>query len=74
MEVVRQEGLVENSFIMGERLMSGLRSLKYPFIKEVRGKGLMIGFELDSQLYEEAAWDLCIKLLHKGLITKPTHG
>lgn len=43
-EVMEQERLVENAARMGDYLMNELRSL--PNIKEVRGKGLMIGIEL----------------------------
>jgi putrescine aminotransferase len=48
-----EEGLVERSRVLGERLLSGLRKIgeKYPdLIKEVRGKGLLAGleFELDD--------------------------
>lgn len=43
-----EEGLVERSRILGERLLSGLKEVqrKYPWmIKEVRGKGLLAGIE-----------------------------
>ncbi len=46
-EVIREEGLVENAAKMGERLMNGLRALqrKYPVIGDVRGLGLMVATE-----------------------------
>ncbi len=42
------EKLVENAAKLGERLMAGLRELQeqYPFIGDVRGRGLMIGVEI----------------------------
>ncbi len=47
LEVIREEGLVENSARMGEYLMTKLRELanKYELIREVRGKGLIIAIE-----------------------------
>jgi 4-aminobutyrate aminotransferase len=46
-QTIRDEGLLENSTLRGEQLMSGLRSLQnsYPGIGDVRGKGLMVGCE-----------------------------
>ncbi|MBI5167433.1 MAG: aminotransferase class III-fold pyridoxal phosphate-dependent enzyme, partial [candidate division NC10 bacterium] len=49
MKTIAEENLLENSLRMGEYFMSALKELqgKYPFIKEVRGKGLLIGVELE---------------------------
>jgi putrescine aminotransferase len=47
-EVVENENLVERSQTQGEKLMAAMRATqdKYPgFVKEVRGRGLMIGVE-----------------------------
>jgi len=48
LEVIREENLLENCSRMGARLLEGLRRLqvKYPFIGEVRGLGLMVALEL----------------------------
>ncbi|GAB4352692.1 MAG: aminobacteriohopanetriol synthase HpnO [Methylohalobius crimeensis] len=48
LEVIESYGLVKNAEKMGDRLMAGLRSLqaRYSLLKDVRGKGLEIGFEL----------------------------
>jgi putrescine aminotransferase len=49
LEVLEQENLIANAAQQGERLLAGLRELQaqYPyFIKEVRGRGLMVGLEL----------------------------
>lgn len=45
---IMEESLVENSHAVGEHLLDGLRELqdKYPFIGDVRGRGLLIGVEL----------------------------
>ena len=49
LQVITDEGLLQNAMLMGQRLQQGLQQLveKYPHLKEVRGKGLMIGLELD---------------------------
>ncbi len=47
LEVIQEEGLVQNAAEMGEYLQNGLRELQaeYPVIGDVRGKGLMVATE-----------------------------
>lgn len=47
LDVMKEENLVENARIQGEYLMNGLRNMNLPGLKELRGKGLMIGIEFD---------------------------
>src|SRR6201998_1812332 len=65
LEVIDNENLIENSAKMGALLMEKIDALrvKHSFIKEVRGKGLMIGIEFHepSEFKLKMAW----KLLHK---------
>src|SRR5258705_3277524 len=65
LEVIDQENLVDNTAKMGALLMEKIDNLraKHSFIKEVRGKGLMIGIEFHepSEFKLKMAW----KLLHK---------
>ncbi|MEJ2038123.1 MAG: ornithine--oxo-acid transaminase [Desulfosarcinaceae bacterium] len=70
-KVLQEEGLVQNSADMGAYFMDGLRQIKNHLIKEVRGKGLMIGVEF----YPEAggARQYCYKLKELGLLCKDTH-
>ena len=56
LDVIGQENLVENAAKVGEYLMTELK--KFPQIKEVRGRGLMIGLE-----FEEPIKELRLKLL-----------
>ena len=46
LDVMEKENLVENAAKVGEYLIRELKKL--PKIKEVRGKGLMIGFEMEG--------------------------
>jgi 4-aminobutyrate aminotransferase-like enzyme len=65
LEVIDHENLVENAAKMGALLMNKIDRLreKHSFIKEVRGKGLMIGIEFHEpkELKLKMAW----KVLHK---------
>jgi ornithine--oxo-acid transaminase len=65
LEVIDQENLVERAAKMGAQLIERIDSLraKHSFIKEVRGKGLIIGIEFHepSEFKLKMAW----KLLHK---------
>ena len=71
LKVLIEEGMIENAARMGEYLMSQLRTIKSPYVKEVRGKGLLVGIEL----YDEAggARRFCEALMGKGLLCKETH-
>ncbi len=46
LDVLRDEGLIESSRVIGERLLRDLRAIDSPLVAEVRGAGLFIGFEL----------------------------
>ena len=48
LDVMKQEGLVENAAKVGAYLMEELK--KFPQIKEVRGQGLMIGMEFEEPI------------------------
>ena len=47
LDVIEGEGLIENARVVGEHLLSEISKLNNERIKEVRGRGLMIGIELD---------------------------
>ncbi len=68
LEVIEEEKLVERSFEMGEYFMQELRKIESPHIKEVRGKGLWIGFVLDQK-----ARPYCYRLKEEGVLCKDTH-
>lgn len=75
-EIIERDGLVENSRAVGEYLHEKLFELmdKYPVIKDVRGRGLLQGFELEDKDETMDKYTLGQKLyetmLHNGLITE----
>ena len=52
LDVIEEEGLVQNAAEVGEYLIGCLRNENLPHVVDVRGRGLMIGIELD-QPYKE---------------------
>lgn len=70
-KVLIEEGMIDNAARMGDYLMTQLRTIKSPHIKEVRGKGLLIGLELHPEA--GGARRFCEALLTKGLLCKETH-
>jgi ornithine--oxo-acid transaminase len=71
LNILIDENLIARSAELGEYLLQSLKELKSPLIKEVRGKGLMVGVEINSRYSARA---LCLKLLKQGVLTKETHG
>jgi ornithine--oxo-acid transaminase len=69
--VLIDEGMIDNAAKMGDYFASQLRSIKSPYIKEVRGKGLLIGVELKPEA--GGARRFCEALMTKGLLCKETH-
>ena len=52
LDVIEGEGLIENARKIGEFLLSEIKNLRSERIKEVRGRGLMIGIELNEPYQE----------------------
>lgn len=50
LDIMQEENLIENAATVGEYLISQLKTI--PQIKEIRGKGLMIGLEFDYPVKE----------------------
>jgi ornithine--oxo-acid transaminase len=71
LKVLIEDNMIENAQKMGTYFLNELSLIKSRLIKEVRGRGLMIGIEL----YPEAggARKYCEKLQEKGLLCKETH-
>lgn len=69
--ILTDEDLINNAARLGEKFMDGLRQISNTKIKEVRGRGLLIGIEY----HEDAggARQYCEKLKEAGLLCKETH-
>lgn len=73
LDVVEQEKLCERSREMGELFRQELEPLKtHPWVREIRGVGLMSALEMRSDA-PQTAWQVCLKLMERGLLAKPTH-
>lgn len=70
LHVLKEEKLLENAETMGNLLKAKLKALqgRHDYIKEVRGKGLMIGIEFGKPkaFKKKMAWDMVHKM-DKGL-------
>jgi len=71
LKVLVEEGMVENAAEMGSYFLDRLQQIRNPMIKEVRGKGLLIGMELLPEA--GGACHYCETLKEKGLLCKETH-
>ena len=71
LKVLVEEGMIDNAMEMGKYFLQGLRQIRNPQVKEVRGKGLLIAMEF----FPEAggARQFAEKLKTKGLLCKETH-
>ncbi|GAB1715151.1 MAG: aminotransferase [Nitrobacter sp.] len=66
-----EENLIERSARLGAHLLARLRAIRNPIIREVRGRGLFAGVELNRDLASAAA--VATRLLQAGVLTKDTH-
>jgi len=66
-----EKQLPEIAAKLGDYFMSALKNIDNPLIKEVRGKGLLIGMEIDPS--HASARQVCEALMSKGILTKETH-
>ena len=71
LKVLVEEKLIENSAELGSYMMDRLREIRSPHIREIRGKGLLIGIELHPEA--GGARRFCEALQTKGLLCKETH-
>ncbi len=72
LNVLVEENLIERSRELGEVFLSKLKRIESPAIRDVRGKGLFIGIELDPARIQSRAF--AEALAARGILTKDTHG
>jgi ornithine--oxo-acid transaminase len=73
LKVLQEEKLAENAEELGNLFRGKLAELQSPFIKQIRGKGLLHAVIIEHA-NNDAAWELCLILKENGLLAKPTHG
>ena len=66
-----EEGMIENAAEMGGYFLEGLRSMADDRVKEIRGRGLLIGMEFKPEA--GGARQYCEKLMRAGILCKETH-
>lgn len=71
LQVIKDEKLVEQAKELGDYFIDQLSEINSPHIKEVRGKGLLIGVELKPEA--GGARRFCEALEQKGILAKETH-
>jgi ornithine--oxo-acid transaminase len=71
LRVIVEENLVERAASMGEYLLEQLAEIPSRHVKEVRGKGLLIGVELKQEA--GGARRFCEALQQQGILAKETH-
>jgi ornithine--oxo-acid transaminase len=71
LNVLVEEKLAERSAELGAYMLAKLRALNSPLVKDIRGKGLFIGMEIDKR--KARAREVCERLMAQGLLSKETH-
>lgn len=71
LKVLVEDKMIENSEIMGDYFLSGLKQISFPMISEIRGRGLLIGLELLPEAGKARKY--CEALMEAGILCKETH-
>jgi ornithine--oxo-acid transaminase len=71
LKVLVEENLIEKSYELGKYFREKLRDINSKHVKEIRGRGLFIGVELNDEA--GGARRFCEALMQKGILAKETH-
>ena len=76
LDVVKEEHLIQNARVLGELFRQEMQRIidKSDLLVLVRGKGLLNAIVVNDSTESSTAWDICVDLMHNGLLAKPTHG
>ncbi len=76
LQVVSDEKLAQNARRLGRLFRDKMNEYiqKNKLVKLVRGKGLLNAIVINDSEDGSMAWDICVALMHNGLLAKPTHG
>jgi ornithine--oxo-acid transaminase len=72
LDVLFDERLIPRTREVGAQLTQTLRALHSPLVRDVRGRGLLIGIEVDAERVD--ARQVVERLLARGILSKDTHG
>ena len=71
LELLERDQLAQRAKTQGEYLMNQLRALNHPAITDIRGRGLLVGVQIDPAF--ASARVVCEGLMAEGVLTKDTH-
>jgi len=71
LDIIEQEKLAERAMELGDYFLGRLKGISSPLIKDVRGKGLLIGLEVHPECI--TARRVCEALMTQGILSKETH-
>lgn len=71
LNILVEEDLPRRSAELGDHMLQAIRNIGSPLIREVRGRGLFIGVEIESSL--GSARSVCETLMERGVLSKETH-
>jgi ornithine--oxo-acid transaminase len=71
LNILVEDELPQRSAELGDYLIAELRKIDSPLIRDIRGRGLFVGMEIDPSLGTARA--LCEALMARGLLSKETH-
>ena len=77
LDVLIEEKLADNAARLGEIFRERMRQIQVqrPDVVElVRGRGLLNAVVIRPADDGRTAWDVCVTLMERGLLAKPTHG
>ena len=72
LNVIVEERLADRAETLGAHLLAGLAAIKSPLVREVRGRGLLIGVDIEPRY--ATARQVVDRLLVRGILSKDTHG
>lgn len=70
-DMIKNDGLDKRAKELGVHFRSKLQAIGAPAVKEVRGRGLLIGVEIKPE-YPKARW-FCEKFMDQGILCKDAH-
>ena len=77
LDVLLDEKLADNAFRLGEIFREEMRQVQRECpdtVELVRGRGLLNAVVIKPAADGRTAWDVCVSLMERGLLAKPTHG